>query len=152
MTKVEIDKAIRDVYERQECELRQDWPGSYWLTHAVWSLVSGADPAVHVVRESDLPEAWSNEDGGWESPNRSMDSDDVPSIAVSLDNALGDVAFYESVTRAIQAEAAVDPVEAQTDALADILYGTELVTALVWGVLERVVRAGMLFPEDGDGR
>ena len=40
-----------------------------------------------------------------------------------------------------------DPVEAQTDALADILYGTELVTAL-----ERVVRAGMLFPEDGDGR
>lgn len=47
----------------------------------------------------------------------------------------------------IEAEATVDPVEEQTDALADILYGDEMVTDQMRGVLERVVRAGMLFPE-----
>ena len=46
-----------------------------------------------------------------------------------------------------EAEPAVDPVEEQTDALADILYGDELVTDQMRGVLKRVVRAGMLFPE-----
>lgn len=50
-----------------------------------------------------------------------------------------------------EAEQAVDPVEEQTDALADILYGHEMVTDQMRGVLERVVRAGMLFPsEAGD--
>ena len=46
----------------------------------------------------------------------------------------------------VEAEQAVDPVEEQTDALADILYGHEMVTDQMRGVLERVVRAGMLFP------
>ena len=46
----------------------------------------------------------------------------------------------------IEQETAVDPVEARTDMLADILYGDELVTDQMRGVLERVVRAGMLFP------
>ncbi|WP_440221194.1 hypothetical protein [Dietzia sp. MNB45] len=51
----------------------------------------------------------------------------------------------------IEAEQAVDPVEEQTDALADILYGHEMVTDQMRGVLERVVRAGMLLPEQEAG-
>ncbi|MGX1598614.1 hypothetical protein ACWIDS_16310 [Dietzia maris] len=51
----------------------------------------------------------------------------------------------------IEAEQPADPVEEQTDALADILYGDELVTDQMRGVLERVVRAGMLFPEQEAG-
>jgi hypothetical protein len=47
----------------------------------------------------------------------------------------------------VEAEQDVDPFEEQTDALADILYGDELVTDQMRGVLERVVRAGMLLPE-----
>ena len=47
----------------------------------------------------------------------------------------------------IEAEQAADPVEEQADALADILYGHEMVTDQMRGVLKRVVRAGMLFPE-----
>ena len=47
----------------------------------------------------------------------------------------------------VKAEPTVDPVAEQTDALADILYGHEMVTDEMRGVLERVVRAGMLFPE-----
>ncbi|MCY1656393.1 hypothetical protein OVA21_04045 [Dietzia sp. SL131] len=48
----------------------------------------------------------------------------------------------------IEAEQTADPVEEQTDALADILYGDEMVTDQMRGVLERVVRAGMLFPSE----
>lgn len=48
---------------------------------------------------------------------------------------------------AVEAEQAVDPVEARADELADILYGDGLVTDQMRGVLELVVRAGMLFPE-----
>ena len=49
--------------------------------------------------------------------------------------------------RAIEAEPA-DPVEEQTDALADLLYGHEMVTDQMRGVLGRVVRAGMLLPSE----
>ncbi|MBB0990058.1 hypothetical protein G6009_00950 [Dietzia sp. SLG510A3-30A2] len=52
----------------------------------------------------------------------------------------------------IDAEQAVDPAEEQTDALADILYGHEMVTDQMRGVLERVVRAGMLLPEQEEER
>lgn len=64
-----------------------------------------------------------------------------------------DIIHIQSATDAVcdlfgvEAEQAVDPVEEQTDSLADILYGDELVTDQMRGVLERVVRAGMLFPE-----
>jgi len=52
----------------------------------------------------------------------------------------------------IEAEQAVDPVDEQTDALADILYGHEMVTDQMRGVLERVVRAGMLLPGQEEER
>ena len=53
----------------------------------------------------------------------------------------------EAIARRIETDTAVDPVEEKTDALADILYGHEMVTDQMRGVLERVVRAGMLLPE-----
>lgn len=56
---------------------------------------------------------------------------------------------WKARAEALEAEAEqdVDPVEELTDNLADILYGHEMVTDQMRGVLERVVRAGIQFPE-----
>ena len=83
------------------------------LTDRLWSLVSGADPAVHVVRESDLPEAWRDRDGLWRAGQSSycrVTPEDMRSVIPAT---LGMVAARESVARAIEAEEAeaVDPVE-----------------------------------------
>ena len=47
----------------------------------------------------------------------------------------------------IEAEQAVDQVEERVDALADAVYGDELVTEQMRGVLERLVRSGWILPE-----
>lgn len=47
----------------------------------------------------------------------------------------------------IEAEQAVDPVEERVDALADAVYGDELVSEQMRGVLERLVRSGWILPE-----
>lgn len=83
------------------------------LTDRLWSLVSGADPAVFVVRESDLPEAWRDRDGLWRAGQSSycrVTPEDMRSVIPAT---LGMVAARESVARAIEAEEAeaVDPVE-----------------------------------------
>ena len=83
------------------------------FTYRLWSLVSGADPAVFVVRESDLPEAWRDRDGLWRAGQSSycrVTPEDMRSVIPAT---LGMVAARESVARAIEAEEAeaVDPVE-----------------------------------------
>ena len=83
------------------------------LTYRLWSLVSGADPAVFVVRESDLPEAWRDRDGLWRAGQSSycrVTPEDMRSVIPAT---LGMVSARESVARAIEAEEAeaVDPVE-----------------------------------------
>ena len=82
------------------------------LTYRLWSLVSGADPAVFVVRESDLPVAWRDRQV-WRAGQSSyfrVTPEDMRSVIPAT---LGMVAARESVARAIEAEEAeaVDPVE-----------------------------------------
>ena len=86
-----------------------------WATDAVWSLVSGDDPAVHVVRESDLPAARVDGDyyvvasakGDYKWPQHG------PSWwAGRAQDALAEAARYTSLARlAADREATVDPVE-----------------------------------------
>ncbi|WP_206474700.1 hypothetical protein [Dietzia sp. KRD202] len=47
----------------------------------------------------------------------------------------------------VEAEQDVDPVEERVDALADAVYGDELVSEQMRGVLERLVRSGWILPE-----
>ena len=68
--------------------------------------------------------------------------DDVTMVSVS------DAADAVCDLLGVEAEQAVDPAEEMADNLADILYGDEFVTEQMRGVLERVVRAGMLFPSE----
>lgn len=78
-------------------------------------------------------------------------------LARCLDPEMWNVTFPAVVNEicdlfGVEAEQAVDPIEEQTDALADILYGHEMVTDQMRGVLERVVRAGMLLPGQEEER
>ncbi|MDV6300213.1 hypothetical protein R3P82_13990 [Dietzia maris] len=123
--------------------------GTQDLIDDVHALVSGDDPAVYVVRESDLPDlelvAARNFDlANGQTKFRDATADEVDE---AVDDVASDLRYVLAARRAIEAEQAVDPVDEQTDSLADILYGHEMVTDQMRGVLERVVRAGMLFPE-----
>lgn len=146
-TRADIEKAVRVVLCGNPDALSVR---ALAVTDAVLALVSGTDPAVYVVRESDLPEVQQDEDGFW----RDKDGVYLVGRAHTAESARANVliqlrraAEFEAVARAIEAEQAVDPIEEQTDSLADILCGDELVTDQMRGVLERVVRAGMLLPE-----
>lgn len=109
-----------DVEEAIRCEFL-DWEGQWEsrISRAVnqtWNLVSGADPAVHVVRESDLPAArvdgdyyvvasakgdykWPQYESSWW-VDRSRD-------------ALAEAARYTSLARLAASEGVVDTVEAK---------------------------------------
>lgn len=120
-------------------------------TDAFMALLSGSDPAVHVVRESDLPTVSRGEDEHWRDESGKYvvwGTHTLESARANVKIQLRHAAEFEAVARAIEAEQADDPAEEQTDALADILYGDALVTDQMRGVLERVVRAGMLFPDE----
>lgn len=87
-----------------------------WATDAVWSLVSGDDPAVHVVRESDLPAARVDGDyyvvasakGDYKWPQHG------PSWwAGRAQDALAEAARYTSLALLAAREAVVDTVEAK---------------------------------------
>ena len=114
------------------------------------ALTSGSDPAVYVVRESDIEDCQRNEHGDWEFRHSGRvfhDSRDPANRAESLAHHREQIAQRVAIVRAIEAEQAKDPVEEQTDALADILYGHEMVTDQMRGVLERLVRSGWILPE-----
>lgn len=113
VTRDDIEKAIR--YEFL------DWEGQLEarISRAVnqtWNLVSGADPAVHVVRESDISAVGieRDKDQGWTIPGRGWGwvrystAEELRKYArENCDRA----AACEAVARAIESEQAVDPVE-----------------------------------------
>lgn len=142
---------IATVLERTDSDTSHGDEVTYTdMADAVLALVSGTDPAVFVVRESDLPtDVNRSDDGRWfVGDEYAGHENSFPEAKRSQRNvALAMAAKHEAVARAIEAEQAVDPAEELTDNLADILYGDELVTDQMRGVLERVVRAGMLLPE-----
>lgn len=117
VTKAEVGKVVREALVLHGVAPER-------VTDAVWSLVSGADPAVFVVRESDLPEVWRDNkhnlmgefcrhwwtgDGDWAAH---QDSDAREARAL-IPNYLRKIAGWEATARAIEAEAgrAADPVE-----------------------------------------
>ena len=91
-------------------------------TDAVWALVSGADPAVYVIRESDLPTVQQDEDGEWYPGDRWDLADDR---FIDVEGALEKMHLYAAIARAIEAEQAADPVEALADDFAQALAGDE---------------------------
>ena len=93
--------------------------------------------------------------GSWEAADQTWlysEGVTVETLDEEIEVNLQGVIQALAVRRAIEAEQATDPVEEQADSLADILYGDELVTDQMRGVLERVVRAGMLLPEQEEER
>ena len=120
------------------------------LTDRLWSLVSGADPAVHVVRESELPEVENKGDGGWDSggqwyPSYATTEIIRENIARSARNLVNDLA----VARAIEAGQAVDPLLDKAQEFA-ALADWEL-TDREAGLLHTVARH-VLGQEASDGR
>lgn len=120
VTHADIEKVIDQTLEKL---VHGDWIPTA-AADAVWSLVSGDDPAVFVVRESDLPEVWRDNkhnlmgefcrhwwtgDGDWAAH---QDSDAREARAL-IPNYLRKIAGWEATARAIEAEAgrATDPVE-----------------------------------------
>lgn len=160
VTKDDVEKAVRS------CPTMGAWNGSRVETEAaidaVWSLVSGDDPAVFVVRESDIAAVDPDRAERPEAPTVSRADIEKAILdneySVNDDGCLHHEVNISAATDAVcdllgvEAEQTIDPVEEQTDALADILYGDELVTDRMRGVLERVVRAGMLLPEQDADR
>lgn len=117
VTKHDIEKAVDRWWAR---------PGSQEdLERDLWSLVSGDDPAVYVVRESDLPEAERDEDGDW-----IVDGGFIAASQTTAETVRGWIPAYlrsetclEAVARAIEAEQAKDPVEAKAIELHQVAYG-----------------------------
>ena len=103
-----------------------------WATDSVWSLVSGADPAVHVVRESDVAAVEVRRaSDGWYADGAWLASADETAEWVR-DRATEMVvcaARNEAVARAIEQDAASDPI---ADAIRDGLN--------VWGTTDEGVR------------
>ena len=92
------------------------------IVNEVWALVSGADPAVYVIRESDLPTVQQDEDGEWYPGDRWDLADDR---FIDVEGALEKMHLYAAIARAIEAEQAADPVEALADDFAQALAGDE---------------------------
>lgn len=89
---------------------------------AVWALLSGADPAVHVVRESDVAAVEVTYGGrGWEARGLGYGDSDAKTMRSHVRRHLKDAAGCEAVARAIEAGADVDPVEAKARELADVM-------------------------------
>lgn len=88
----------------------------------VAGLLSGSDPAVYVVRESDLPEVLKSSDGeNWRAGTHSwLTCVSASELRESIPMTLGLVAAKEAAARAIEAEQAVDPVEAKAQELWEV--------------------------------
>ena len=86
---------------------------------------SNADPAVYVVRESDIAAVEvAHDERGWHARGATWSRE--PTAEGVRDGAkryLRDVAQYEALARAIEAEQAVDPVEAKAIELHQVAYG-----------------------------
>ena len=86
-----------------------------WATDAVWSLVSGSDPAVFVVRESDISAVEVTEHAaGWSTESKKLVSGwgkgEHLSVDMDVDRYRAELLNALAVQRAIEAEQAVDPL------------------------------------------
>ena len=103
-TRADIEKAV--------AEWVDDAPE---IVDEVWSLVSGDDPAVYVVRESDIAavKVEQDEDGDWEANGDlvAMRKNTAEALRGWSLGELQMLARYEAVARAIEAEQAENPVE-----------------------------------------
>lgn len=93
------------------------------LENDLWALLSGDDPAVFVVRESDIAavKAEQDEDGDW-----IVDGGFIAASQTTAETVRGWIPAYlrsatclEAAARAIEAEQAADPVEAKARELFD---------------------------------
>lgn len=102
--------------------MQGQWGGSFdAILDAVWSLVSGSDPAVYVVRESGLPAARA--DGDYYVVEDPKGDYRWPKHGASwwedrAQDALTKAARFTALARLAAREAVVDPVEAQARELA----------------------------------
>ena len=95
-------------------------------TDAFMDLLSGADPAVHVVRESDIAAVEVQPiDGGkwWLADGALVNTCESPTESEAqeaVDDALATLVGALAARRAIEAEAVVDPVEAKAQELWEV--------------------------------
>jgi len=126
VTKADIENAIRNTSVHYDCDCTQDeaCAGFADEVDAVWSLVSGADPAVHVVRESDLPAAEVHGDHyvtRSERATRRWPKHGYAWWEEFAQKALADAAQYTALARLAASEATVDPVEAKARELWEVV-------------------------------
>ena len=107
VTKAEIEKELRKAFT-EDCGLLR-------TTNAVWSLVSGDDPAVYVVRESDIAAVKVTEAGQfWRAGDTSIPLPwKANKVREKRDECAVEWVETEAIARAIESEQAVDPVEAK---------------------------------------
>ena len=93
------------------------------IADEVCALLSGSDPAVHVVRESDIEAVKVERRGGkWVADGEAVASvgDDPARVRRPIAPYLEWAVMAEAVSRAIEAEQAVDPVEAKARELYEV--------------------------------
>lgn len=118
VTREDVEKAIDGIVPVWDSEVKK-------IVVALHEMVAGDDPAVFVVRESDLPDVERDEDGDWLCENTPIVSgkdtaEDVRGRALPQ---LKYVAMREAVARAIEAEQATDPVDEKARELWEIGKG-----------------------------
>ena len=112
VTREEVERAVKGTLDGWNITL----PDNLFDVQidAVWSLVSGDDPAVFVVRESDIAavKVEQDEDGDWEANGDlvAMRQNTAEALRGWSLGELQMLARYEAVARAIEAVQDVDPV------------------------------------------
>ena len=134
VSRADIEKAVR------ETEVLDRRRFAEFAARAVFDLVSGADPAVHVVRESDIAaiDVEKRENGGWYTGGGGFTAGsehDAGHCRNQASHFLKRVVELEAVARAIEAEAAVDPVEAKARVEADRRYSGDPNHAFIEGAV-----------------
>ena len=127
VTRADIEKAIRGkvwAASREPNKAGFHRVHVDWATDAVWSLVSGDDPAVFVVRESDVAavEVERDSHGEW-----FADGEHVYALGAAYSRNLAGCYMQKAVrrlavARAIEQDAATDPVEAKAEEFYDVAY------------------------------
>ena len=118
---------IATVLERTDSDTSHGDEVTYTdMADAVLALLSGSDPAVYVVRESDIAAVEVERvDAQWNADGALMawTGESAEEVRGQNATALRNLAHREAVARAIEAEQAVDPVEAKAIELHQVAYG-----------------------------
>jgi len=118
VTRAEIEKVVEEVFAREAgygLGIDKPWPGTAPVASAVWDYLKGDDPAVYVVRESDIAavEVERVRDEEWHANGTlvAWTGESAEDVRGQQDTARRNFIHREAVARAIEAEQAVDPVE-----------------------------------------